>query len=170
MSSSELNTTLQMCGNASTGDMMDPPAWMQECSTKGTRKHYKSIIIQKFVMSNTFYDDSDVTPTAPLLNMIVKRSWNGKDGNLNRPPLLHAMDGLSPFTMLDLSEDEVTLLNNEEDLITSASLVSVDDLRQQCKHHKFCIIAEVDKFILMLKRYANLVYVVFWILAQFSKC
>ena len=93
--------------------------------------------------------------------MIVKRSWNGKDGNLNRPSLLHAMDGLSPFTMLDLSEDEVALLNNEEDLITSASLFSVADLRQQRKHHKFCIIDEADEFNIMLKCYANLVYVVF---------
>ena len=47
------------------------------------------------------------------------------------PSLLHAMEGLSPFTMLDLSEDKEVLLNNEHDLITSASLVSVADLMQQ---------------------------------------
>ena len=85
--------------------MMDLPAWMQECSTKGTSEHYKSIIIQKFVMLNTFYDDADVPLTAPLLNMIIKKAWTGKDKNTNRPSLLHDMEGLSPFTMLDLSED-----------------------------------------------------------------
>ena len=62
--------------------------------------------------------------------------------------------------MLDLSEDEVALLNNEDDLITSASLVSMDDLRQQRKHQKVHIYTESDKFMLMLKRYTNIVYVI----------
>ena len=84
-------------------------------------------------MSNTFYDDSNVPLTAPLMKMIIKRAWTGNDGNMNRPSLLHAMDGMSLFTMIDLSEDEVAMLNNEDNLITSASLVSVDDLRKQRK-------------------------------------
>ena len=37
---SKFNTKLQMWGKASTGDMMDIPAWMQKFATKGTRKHY----------------------------------------------------------------------------------------------------------------------------------
>ena len=122
-----------MCGKASTGDMTDLPAWTQECATKGTSKHYKSIIIQKFLISNTFYDDADVPLTSPLLNMIIKRAWTRKNGNINRPSLLHAMEVLSPFIMLDLSKDEVELMNNEDDLITPASLVSVDDISKQRK-------------------------------------
>ena len=146
-----------MCSKYRTGDMIDLPAWMKECATKVTIKNYKSIIIHKFVMLNTFYDDADVPLTSPLLKMIIKRSWTGKDGNINRTSLLHAMEGFSPFTMLDLSEDEVALLNNEDDLTTSASLVGVANLRQQRKKQKYCIPAEVDGFMLMLKRYANLV-------------
>ena len=80
---------------------------------------------------------------------------------MNRPSLLYAMDGLSPFTTLDLSKDEVAMLNNEDDLITLASLVSVDDLRKQREKLKVCITAEAEKFMLMLKRYANLVYAIF---------
>ena len=41
MSRGDLNTTLRMCGKASTGDIMDIPSRMQECATKVTRKHYK---------------------------------------------------------------------------------------------------------------------------------
>ena len=119
-----------MCGKASTGYMMDLPSWIQECATKGTSKNYMSIIIQKFVTSNTFYDNTNVPLTSPLLKMTIKRAWNGKYGNINRPSLLHAMEVLSPFIMLDLSKDEVELMNNEDDLITPASLVSVDDIRQ----------------------------------------
>ena len=83
-----------MCSKVNTGDIMDIPAWMQECATKGTSKHYKSIIIQKYVMSNTFYDDADVPLTTLLLNMITRRAWTEKEVNINRPYLLHAIQGL----------------------------------------------------------------------------
>ena len=90
-SRSELNTTLYMGVKAITGDIMDLPACMQENDTKGTIKHYNSIIIQKVVMSKCFYDDTDIPRNSPLLNMIITRYWTGKDGNINRPSLLHAM-------------------------------------------------------------------------------
>ena len=80
------------------------------------------------------------------------------------------MEGFSPFTLLDLSEDEVALLNNEENLITSVSLVRVYDLRQQQKQQKFCIPADADEFMIILKCYTNLVYMIFWRPAHFSKC
>ena len=87
-------------------------------------------------MSNTFYDYADVPLTASFLKTIIKSSCTGKDGNINRPSLLYAMEGLSPFTMLDLSEDELELLNNGDDLTISASLVRVADLRQKRKQQK----------------------------------
>ena len=96
-------------------------------------------------MQNIFYDDSNVPLTAPLLKMIVKMACTGKDENINRPSLLHDMGGLSPFTMLDLSKDEVVLLNNEDDLIISVYLFSIDDLRQQRKQQKICIPALADE-------------------------
>ena len=64
--------------------------------------------------------------------------------------------------MLDLSNNEVSVLNNEDDLINSVSLVSVADLRQQQKQQKVCIPADTDEFMLILKRYENLVYVIFF--------
>ena len=55
----------------------------------------------------------------------------------------------------------MALLNNEDDLITSAYLVSMADLRQQRKQKKVWILADAYEFMIMLKCYANLVYVVF---------
>ena len=71
------------------------------------------------------------------------------------------MDGLSPFTMLDLNEDQVALLNDEQDLLNTASLVSISDLCVQRKKIMISIPAEADEFMVMLKRYANLLYAVF---------
>ena len=112
-------------------------------------------------MGNTFFEDADVPMTSQLLKMIIKRSWTDKDGNINRPSLVHAMEGLSPFTMLDLNGDEVELLNYEQDLLNTASLVSVEYLRFQRLNLNICIHLEADDFMLVLKRYGNLLYAVF---------
>ena len=71
------------------------------------------------------------------------------------------MDGLSPFTMLDLNEDKVSWLNDEQDLINSAPLVSVADLRVQHNKLQICIPTEAEDFMLMLKRHGNLFYAIF---------
>ena len=57
--------------------------------------------------------------------MILKRAWSGKDGNITRPSLVYAMEGLSPFPMLDLNEDEVAQIHDEDDLLTHVSLVRI---------------------------------------------
>ena len=71
------------------------------------------------------------------------------------------MEGLSPFAMQDLNDDEVAMLNHKDDLINSASLVSVEDLQSKRKKSKISIPTEADEFMLMLKRFANLFYTVF---------
>ena len=119
------------------------------------------MIAQKNIIASIFFEDADVPMKYQLLKMIMKQSCNGKDGNINRLSLVHAMDGMSPFTMLDLNEDEVALLNDEQDLLNTASLVSVEDLRLQRRKLKICIPLEADDFMLMLKRYGNLLYAVF---------
>ena len=140
--------------------MTDLPAWIQDCAAKGTSEQYKLTIIHKYIMETALYDDADVPLTSLLLKMILKRNWTGKDGKVTRPSLLHAMEGLSPFTMIDLNADEVALLNSEGDLISSASVVSVSDLWLQQGKLKICIPSKPNDFMLMLKRYANLVYVI----------
>ena len=127
----ELATMLRMCGRASTGTTQDLPGWLQECNDKGITDSYRYIIVQKHIMSNTYFDEAEVPLTLQLIKMIVKRAWTGKDGNINRPSLIHAMEGLTPFAMLDLNEDQVAHINDELDLLNRASQVSVADLRGQ---------------------------------------
>ena len=80
-------------------------------------------------MANTFFEYAYGPMTSQPLKMIMKRSWTVKNGKINRPSLVHAMDGLSPFIILDLNEDEMALLNDEKDLLNTDYLVSVEELR-----------------------------------------
>ena len=55
----------------------------------------------------------------------------------------------------------MALSNNDEYLISSASVVSVSELRIQRRKLKICIPSEANECMLMLKRYSNLVYTTF---------
>ena len=120
-------------------------------------------------MANSYFEDADVPMAAQLLKMIMKRAWTGKYVNINRPSLKHSINNLSPFTMLDLNEEEVTWINDEQYLIASASLVSVADLRVQLNKLKICIPTEAEDFMLVPKRYGNLMYAIFWTHFHYSK-
>ena len=128
-----------MCGKSRTGSLTNPPAWLQECEYKGTTEHYKQTIVQKYIMANSYFEDAYLPMTVQLLQMTMKRAWTGKYGNINQPSLVHATDGLYPFTVLDLNEYEAAWLNDEQELINSASVVSVSDLRVQHNKLKICI-------------------------------
>ena len=112
-------------------------------------------------MNNYYYEDTDVPLTSSLLKLIMKRAWIRKYENINRLSLIHAMEFLSPFAMLDLPKDKEERLNNEDDLILKSTLVSISNLRAICQQTKTCVPISSDDFVLMLKRYANLTYVIY---------
>ena len=120
-------------------------------------------------MANSYFEDTDVPMTAQLLKMKMKSPWAGKYGNIDRPSPVHAMDVLSPFTVMYLNEDEFAWLDDEQDLINSASLVSVADLRVRRNKLKICIPTEAEDFMLVPKRYGNLMYAIFWTHFHYSK-
>ena len=131
---------------------------------------YRKTIIRKQIANNTHYDDVDVPLTEPLLKMVQKRAWASKDGNVTSPSFLRAMEGLSPFLMLDLSEDEVAAINDEADLIQRASMVSVQDLRALKRKMKINIPDTAEGFIILLKKFTNLVFVLFLSQSPLFKC
>ena len=107
MSKKETCAMLQMCQKLEAGATADLPAWLQEITERGTSKPCKLTIIQKWVMNNNYYYNADESLILHLLKIIMKRLWISKEININGPYLIHKMEGLSPFSILNLSEDEV---------------------------------------------------------------
>ena len=106
-------------------------------------------------MATTYYNDAKVPLTGPLLKMIVKRFWTGKDRNINRLLLIHAMEGITPFVMLDSNKDQATILNKEQYLLNTALLVSVGNLQGQQGKLKVTIPTDPEEFMLILKKVYN---------------
>jgi hypothetical protein len=112
-------------------------------------------------MNHYFYEDSDVPLTTPLLNMVESRNWLGNEANVDCPSYVNAGEGISPFMVLDLNEDEVAALNKEFEAIAEATLVTASELRANSAKHKAKVLSSSDEFGLMLKRYTNLLFALF---------
>ena len=105
LSQQELVTTLILCGKDPTVSIAVLPGWFGQCGEKGCSEKYKLTIIRKWIMANFRYEDAEVPLSAPLLKIINQRDWLEKDGNVRRPSIINAVDGISPFHLTDLHED-----------------------------------------------------------------
>ena len=170
MSNQELTSTMIMCGKEAHSHHSVLPQWFQDCAEKGMTDSYRLRIIRKHIMLNYKYDDAEIPITATMLKNINKRNWLGKDGNIKRPSLLNASEGLSPFVVLDLDEDEVAKINDTEDALTRASTVTMQDIASLKKKLTPKIPATAEDFMLLLKRYANLLFALFSADCPFYKC
>lgn len=169
MSEHEFGDLMLMCGNPADGDALLLPEWVTECAKKGSES-YRLTTIMKHIMKNTFYDDAEVPITRPLLKMILKRNWTGKDGNISRPSMANSSEGLSIFSMIDMDEDEVARINAADDAITKASLLTFADLQQLKNARKTKVPESADEFMLTLKRFANLLFALFSVDCPLFKC
>ena len=161
MSQKEQQQLNKMCGLSADAPIDDLPSWVIDCAAKNTTDTFCMQILQKQIMKSTFYDDADVPLTNTLLKMAVKRAWTGKDGNINKPSFVNAMDGLSPFICASMDEDEVACINTQDKMIDSASSVTMQDLAKVKKALKASVPDEAGDFLEMIKAFANLVFALF---------
>ena len=157
----ELKLHLQMCGFSENAECSLLPTWFRECNESGISDSYKQVLIRKHIIKTFKYDDAEPPLTAQMLKMISKRNWLGKDGNSKRPSLLYAMEGLSPFCCADRSADEVAAINEADERLDMATSTTVDDIAKAKKYLKATVPTTADEFILVLKRYANLLFALF---------
>ena len=103
------------------------------------------------------YEDAEVPLYPSLVKMILTRKWTGNDLG-RRPAYIHAAAGLSP---LDLSEEDVALMQQDYDDLTNASSVSPSEYRTARAKLVAKTPEEGDSFMLMPKRYANFLFALF---------
>ena len=113
--------------------------------------NFRNTIIGKHIRENYHYDDAEVPLTNSLIKMIIKRNWRGKEGNVIRPSLINASEGLSPFALADLSEDEVATINDDDDALAAASHVTMAQIQALKKKTELTVPETAEKFLLLLK-------------------
>ena len=127
----------------------------------GHSKNFKPTIVRRHIKTHKFYDDADPPLTNTLLKMVIARAWVGNDGDEVHPALENALTGVSPFLAQPLSKFQIAAINAADDDLTNATHTLPTD------HHKLRTKQKVDcpndglRLILLLKRFANLIYATF---------
>lgn len=166
----ETHALLEMCGELPSASPALLPDWFHSCAAKNRTDQFKWTIIRKQVMNNVKYDDADVPLTYNSLPIISKRSWLGKDRDCRNPLVVNAMDCLTPFLMRDIDNDEVAILNAEASALFKALHTTVADVIKLKQKLKASVPTSSNKFMLVLKRYANLLFDIFSPRCPLYKC
>ena len=159
----EYDTTLLQCGAPTNALPATLPEWFSLVSTKGMSKTYMGTVIGKHIRDNYKYDDAEVPLTNNIIKTMISRAWNGGESNINRPALLNATSGLTPFAVLDLTEDEVAAINDEDDALHAASHVTWEQMKEVKRKNTASIPETAEKFLRLLRRFGN------WLFAGWSE-
>ena len=149
-----------MCGlEPSAGDDAYPK-WFRDIFAKNLDDKDRIIIIATAIEKSIMFEDAEVPLYPSLLKMILKRDWTASDVG-KRAALVHAAKGLSPFAMMDLSEEDIATMTQDQDDLAGASSVSIADFRANRSKLKARTPVDADGFLVMLKRYTNLLFALF---------
>ena len=111
---------------------------------------------RKHIMTTKHYDDAEVPLSAPMLKMAIKQNQVSKYSNITRLSLANTTKDISPFLVMDLTEDQVASINEYDEALTRASYVTLQDIKNLKNLMNPDIPDISDKFMLMLKWYTNL--------------
>jgi len=136
------------------------PKWFKDMFGKHMDNMTKAMFIAAAVERNFVIDDAEVPLYPALTKTIMKWDWTGSDLG-KRATLVNAAKGLSPFTMVDLTEEDVAEMTQDFEDLKNATAVSTADY----KAARLRLVAkppgDAEGFMLMLKRYANLLHALF---------
>ena len=90
----------------------------------------------------------------------MKRDWTDSD-LVKRALLVNAEKLLSLFTMVDLTEEDVAEMDQEFKDLDSATTILAPDVKATRAKLKATMPGDAEIFMLMLKRYTNLLHALF---------
>ena len=120
----------------------------------------KHKIVATAVERSWIIEDAEVPLYPGLIKTIMKRDWTASDLS-KRAALVNAAKGFSPFAMVDLSDEDVAeMMQDNEDLL-SATHISTSDVKASRARLKPKRPPDAAGFLLMLKRFTNLLHALF---------
>ena len=95
-----------MCGQHPDCDDDVLPSWYSSLFEKNQDRKDKDHIIAELLAGKSRFEDVDIPIYPKLKKMILERNWVGGEAG-GSPKYAYACYGISPFAMLDLSEDQI---------------------------------------------------------------
>ena len=149
-----------MCGLDDTEQDDAFPRWYRDLFDRNQDDKDKMAIVCDAIEQAWFYDDAEVPLYPGLVKMILKRDWTAGDIG-KRAAFVNAAKGLSPFAMMDLTEEDVAQMTEDYTDLTQATTSTTADYKASRAKLKAVIPATAEDFMTMLRRYGNLLFALF---------
>jgi len=160
VSEGEKSRMRTMCGLPDNAGDECFPKWYRDLFEKHLDDVSKAQIIAEAIDKNWIFDDAEVPLYPGLIKTILKRDWTASDLN-RRAAFVNAAKGLSPFAMVDLTEDDVAEMIQDNEDMGNASTVTAADYKAARARLATKTPEDAEAFMLMLKRFTNLLYALF---------
>ncbi len=147
------------CGLPETAPPDSFPKWYREIFAPNLPKKDKYDIVYDAVKDAGPYDE-EVQLYSELSKCIVDRDWTEGEQS-TCPTLENTAKGISPFAMLNITDEEVAIITQDQFDIDTASTVTVSDVKKSKSKVKAVVPTTSEKFLAMLKRFANLLCAIF---------
>ena len=152
----DLNRFLHMCGRKEgQEDML--PEWISLVATKNMSTDGKRAVVRKVLQENLRYPENPIPLHPALIKMLITKEFTGDDDSSTAGA---TMKGLSPYTVVFMSAEEIEEARSFHDALDEATSATVAEVRK--KHSRQARAPTSFQDLLeTLKTYANLLQAAF---------
>ena len=156
----EKNIIKTLCGLPKEADETMLPKWYVDLFNKNQDDKDRDHIVANVLNGTLRFEDAEIPVYPELKKIILKRNWVGGEAGGN-PKFAYACYGLTPFAMMDLSEDQIAQMEFDQQFIQDSSTVTPADLRSSKQKLVAVVPASGTKWKNMLLKFTNLLFVLF---------
>ena len=149
-----------LCGLPKDADDSLLPMWYLSLFNKHQDDKDRDHIVADVLNGTLRFEDAEIAVYPELKKVILKRNWVGGEAG-GSPKFAYACYGLTPFAMLDLTEDQISQMEFDQQFLTDSSTVTPSDLRASKQKLVAKVPREGSKWKDMLLRFTNLLFVLF---------
>lgn len=160
MSDIEAKLLKRMCGYNPDSDNTVLPMWIHQLFQKNQTDNDKDLIVAGVLAQKGRFDEERIPIYHELKKMVAQRKWTGGEAGGN-PKLAYACYGLTPFAMLDLTEDEISQMDFDHDLQSAATGITLTELKSTTKKLTATVPEDGRTWRSMILKFTNLVYNLF---------
>ena len=149
-----------MCGLPNQCDDDILPTWYLHLFRKHQDDKDRDHIVAETLNNTARFEDAEIPVYPELKKMILKRNWVGGEAGGN-PKYAYACYGLTPFAMLDLTEDQIATMELDQHFLRESSNVTPQDIKASKGKLQATVPTDGTKWKQIILRFTNLLLLLF---------
>ncbi len=155
----ELEKLKILCGLPSNAQWEEFPSWYRDLHIKNITKKDKQDTVRECLERVSIFEDVEIMIYGDLVQMILDRKFDG--GDMKDATYANATKGISPFAMIDVSEEDIAEMNQEDEDRGKATVITSADNKAARSKISAKVPESVEGVISRLKELTSLTYAIF---------